>query len=176
MLRILLLIVVLLVACKKEEPPVLLEPKAEIIRVAEPTPLPPQPSPTALPAPATQLDPTENPRAELKIVQMHGTNFLVTWKFLPPKVGELFAVHVQATDAEGKPLTDPKLTVNATMPAHGHGMMTEPQVNMIAPGQWKIEGMKLHMHGTWELETRIEAAGRKERLTATWEQPPEAAE
>ena len=91
--------------------------------------------------------------------------------------------HIQRRDAElslelkdlkGEPIPEPKLTIDATMPAHGHGMMTDPELKQLGPTTWRADGLKLHMHGAWQFEVRIEAAGVKEKLTASYEQPPQA--
>tara|TARA_R110002110_G_scaffold249872_5_gene466057 strand:+ start:729 stop:1070 length:342 start_codon:yes stop_codon:yes gene_type:complete len=44
---------------------------------------------------------------------------------------------------------DVRLTVDAIMPAHGHGMNYEVEVREIEPGQYVAEGFILHMPGLW---------------------------
>jgi hypothetical protein len=46
------------------------------------------------------------------------------------------------------------------MPAHGHGMVTEAKVTELAPGRFRVDGVKLHMPGVWELQLSMKAAGR----------------
>ena len=41
--------------------------------------------------------------------------------------------------------------VDAGMPAHGHGMMTEPVTTLQADGSYKTTGMLLSMPGDWEI-------------------------
>lgn len=101
-----------------------------------------------------------------------GAHFAAKWHFAPAKVGELFAADLTLTDSAGKPVTSPTLSVDVTMPAHGHGMMTDPELKQIAPTRWHVDGLKLHMHGAWQFEVRVESVGVKERLTAMYEQPP----
>lgn len=97
-------------------------------------------------------------------------------QFRVPKVGELFAVDVRVTDARsGAAMTAQKVTVDATMPEHGHGMMTAPEHRQTAPGHWRTEGMKLHMHGNWLLAATAELAGETDVLKLPFVQPPEAA-
>ena len=103
-----------------------------------------------------------------------GMHFSATWRFLAPRVGEIFAVDVDLADVAGQPLAAAAVTLAATMPAHGHGMMTDPEVRQTAAGHWHAEGFKLHMHGTWELAVEVTANGQKERLTAPWQQAPAA--
>ena len=41
--------------------------------------------------------------------------------------------------------------VDADMPAHGHGINTTPEFERLENGNYRIDGMKLHMPGAWEL-------------------------
>lgn len=52
---------------------------------------------------------------------------------------------------------DPKLgkaleliNFTAVMPSHRHGMITKAQISKAADGRYRIDGVKLHMPGTWE--------------------------
>lgn len=78
--------------------------------------------------------------------------FNVGIEFGLPKVGELFSVEVTVSDAKGGALpTETQVKLDATMPEHGHGMMTEPKVTALGSGKWRVDGMKLHMQGKWVL-------------------------
>lgn len=48
--------------------------------------------------------------------------------------------------------TDFTLTVNATMPAHGHGMNTVPTVTVDPSGMATVDGMLFHMRGWWQMD------------------------
>lgn len=43
------------------------------------------------------------------------------------------------------------LRVDAAMPAHGHGMMTDPKTILQPDGSFLTTGMLLHMPGDWEI-------------------------
>jgi hypothetical protein len=43
------------------------------------------------------------------------------------------------------------LRVDAAMPSHGHGMMTDPVTTLQEDGSYKTTGMLLSMPGHWEL-------------------------
>ena len=58
-----------------------------------------------------------------------------------------------ASDAWLKDLTAPKF--DAVMPGHHHGMITRPKVNAIKPGEYLIEGVKLHMAGDWTINLNL---------------------
>ena len=49
-----------------------------------------------------------------------------------------------------------KLVVVADMPAHSHGMNTKPEVTLISPGKYRIDGMLFHMAGDWVITVRID--------------------
>jgi len=51
-------------------------------------------------------------------------------------------------------------TFEARMPAHHHGMMVNPRVSTVGPGDYRIDGVKLHMQGTWELSLAVMANGQ----------------
>jgi len=60
-----------------------------------------------------------------------------------------------------------ELLVEATMPAHRHGMNYKPTVTREGPGRWRADGLLLHMPGEWQFRFDIREDGRTERLTDT---------
>lgn len=94
-----------------------------------------------------------------------------------PAVGELFRVVTTIHDARtGELLEDAEYTLDATMPAHGHGMMTRPLHGPLGDGRYLSEGMKLHMPGLWHLRVRAKEQGagagrREDSATLIYEQP-----
>ncbi len=153
-------IALLAVACAKEAPTAEPVPPMAVAAQAAPAAV------VALPAPATETRAVE--------LVAHGAHFTATWHFAPAKLGELFAADLTLTDLAGQPVPNPTLAIDVTMPAHGHGMMTDPELKPFAPTRWHVDGLKLHMYGAWQFAIRVESAGVKERLTAMYEQPPEA--
>ena len=148
-------------------------PEAAPAPAPTPAPVPADVSPVAAPAAAT---PVNLEQVGIRRVKLTGKTLTATWAFVPPKVGELFTIDVMIADATGKPPENATVTVDATMPAHGHGMMTEPVVTPRGPGLWHAEGLRLHMHGAWELSVTVTTAAGKEKLTAPWDQPPATVE
>ena len=55
------------------------------------------------------------------------------------------------------------LRVDAAMPAHGHGMMTDPVTTQQPDGSYKTTGMLLSMPGVWEIYFDIDNGGTIER-------------
>ena len=48
--------------------------------------------------------------------------------------------------------TDVTLDVEATMPAHGHGMNTVPTATVDDVGMITVDGMLFHMRGWWQVD------------------------
>lgn len=49
--------------------------------------------------------------------------------------------------------------VDATMPAHRHGMNYRPTLQPLGDGLWRVEGLLFHMRGAWELTLSVQAPG-----------------
>jgi hypothetical protein len=67
-----------------------------------------------------------------------------------------FTLAVEVLPAPGTTLEESlALTVDATMPAHGHGMNTVPYVASTTNGVFSVTGMQLHMPGSWRLSFEV---------------------
>ena len=87
-----------------------------------------------------------------------GGNYHIHWESDPAVIphNELFDMEVIVHDSEHKPLDgEVSITVDATMPAHGHGMEVTPTVDG-GPTTFNVEGMKLHMMGEWEFGVNVD--------------------
>ncbi len=91
--------------------------------------------------------------------------YLVHYTSQPQQIplNEPFTLDVQVVRADGKPLTGERLSVDGRMPEHRHGMTTQPIVQVLSGGHFKVEGMLFHMPGRWELYFDISSEGRTER-------------
>jgi len=69
----------------------------------------------------------------------------------------LHAWMVRVEDANGARVVAPiLLTIDGGMAQHGHGFDTQPQVAQRLPnGDYRIDGMKFHMGGDWQLKLQI---------------------
>ncbi len=68
-----------------------------------------------------------------------------------------WVLHVETAD--GKPIADAKIVVSGGMPAHNHGLPTQPSVTKnLGNGDYLVEGMRFHMLGDWEIRVTIDAA------------------
>jgi hypothetical protein len=84
----------------------------------------------------------------------------------PPALGEFFDVVVTVKDRDGVAIEDAKVTVNARMPQHNHGMETEPVPVpgdcaagprcRFAGGEYRSKGFKFHMGGQWTITVDVE--------------------
>ncbi len=57
------------------------------------------------------------------------------------------------------------LEVDADMPAHGHGINTEPTVKPLGNGKYQVDGILFHMKGDWELYLDVVDGPVRERAT-----------
>ena len=71
---------------------------------------------------------------------------------------------LQVEDARGEPVENAVINVQGGMPAHDHGLPTRPQVEYLEAGRYRLEGMRFHMMGVWEVILDIEAGGQKDTL------------
>jgi hypothetical protein len=78
--------------------------------------------------------------------------FALAWRFVPakPKIGEFFTVEFAVCNRAG-PATPETLRVDATMPAHRHGMNFQPKITATGANTYRAEGMMFHMPGKWQL-------------------------
>ncbi len=59
-------------------------------------------------------------------------------------------------DANDKAVNNARIAISGGMPAHGHGLPTQPRVEKkIGDGQYLIAGMKFNMDGQWKLRFLI---------------------
>lgn len=87
----------------------------------------------------------------------------------PIPVNRLFRVHLEVfrSAERAERVTDAKVSVDADMPDHGHGMNTAPEVSPGPGGGYLVEGMKFHMPGTpaapWRMTVKVKAGGHSDR-------------
>ena len=72
-----------------------------------------------------------------------------------------WVLHVETADA--RPVEDASIEVDGGMPAHNHGLPTQPVVTEIGNGDYLVKGLKFSMTGHWEMWFEIQAAGPIEK-------------
>lgn len=90
--------------------------------------------------------------------ETEGGSFTVSWAPTPDPIAlsEEFDLAITVAESGGGAPEGARLGVDATMPAHGHGMPVLPTVTESAPGQWVAEGLLFQMAGDWVLEIVVE--------------------
>lgn len=61
-------------------------------------------------------------------------------------------VQVHSTEQE---LANLQLEVVGDMPLHRHGLPTQPTVEKLAPGRFRVSGLRFHMPGWWRMSMRV---------------------
>ena len=104
----------------------------------------------------------------------------------PPPLGELFQVHAVVTLDDGTPVETGKLSLNARMPKHDHGMETLPKVrpgacvtaDTDAPpvcrhpgGRYTADGFKFHMGGDWTVMVDVDGPAGPDSTTFVYRMP-----
>lgn len=75
-------------------------------------------------------------------------------------------VNVQDLSSTRAPEPPVKITADADMPEHNHGMQITPEVDYFGQGQYEVKGLLFHMAGYWELKLELlNAEGQKELVT-----------
>ena len=72
-------------------------------------------------------------------------------------VNELHVWRLELRDPDGDPVEGATIGVDGDMPAHGHGLPTQPEARELGGGRYEIEGMKFQMGGDWFVELAIDA-------------------
>jgi hypothetical protein len=81
----------------------------------------------------------------------------------PINVVHEWVLHIETSD--GQPVTGAAVTIDGDMPAHGHGMPTQPQVTgNLGGGDYRVEGMSFQMGGYWIVDVTVTAAGQTDLI------------
>ena len=104
-------------------------------------------------------DPPPADPASVVVASQHG---LYEVAVRPPParapVNRLHRWHLRLRDADGEPVSGASVDVDGDMPAHGHGLPTQPIVRELGGGRYDVEGMQFQMGGAWYVRFRIAAA------------------
>ncbi|MBE0614551.1 MAG: FixH family protein [Burkholderiales bacterium] len=88
----------------------------------------------------------------------------LAFRTTPPviKVGELFSLRAEVCPQAGTRVSG--LKVDASMPAHKHGMNYQPRVRQTGPGSYAATGLMFHMPGRWQFTFDVETPAGRERI------------
>ena len=74
-----------------------------------------------------------------------------------------WVLHIESEG--GKPVTGADVEVTGGMPAHDHGLPTRPRVTTeLEDGNYRLDGMRFHMAGDWELTISISVDGKTDTV------------
>lgn len=74
-----------------------------------------------------------------------------------------WVLHIETPD--GQPVEGASITVGGDMPAHGHGMPTQPEVTAdLGGGDYRVEGMAFQMGGYWIIDVTVTAGGETDLI------------
>lgn len=75
----------------------------------------------------------------------------------PIVINRLHGWTVTVRRADGTPVSGAAITIDGGMPEHDHGLPTAPRVVAgEAPGAYRVEGLRFHMGGAWEIVVSID--------------------
>ena len=103
--------------------------------------------------------------AELEGAQrIESAHYVIAWRADPQKipVGKHFAVDLIACPKAGAPAAS-SVGVDASMPAHGHGMNYKPSIKAASAERWRADGLMFHMPGQWEMVFDVRGGDLSER-------------
>lgn len=84
----------------------------------------------------------------------------------PLRTRTLQTVRIAVTDAAGAPVDGATIGVDGGMPAHGHGLPTQPRVTrFLGGGEYVMEGLRFNMGGWWVLELDVAGPAGSDRIT-----------
>jgi hypothetical protein len=93
--------------------------------------------------------------------------FVVTYQseLEPLQINELHAWVLHIENPQGEAITNARIEVDGGMPEHNHGLATRPRVTAeTGGGNYRLDGLRFHMHGNWELLLTIVANGKTDTV------------
>ena len=77
-------------------------------------------------------------------------------------------LHIETADST--PVEAAEIVVDGGMPAHAHGLPTQPRVVAdLGNGDYRLEGLRFHMPGLWEIAITIDVDGTRDRVVIALE-------
>ena len=96
-------------------------------------------------------------------VRVEAGHFSLLVRLDPPSmpVGRFLVAEIAVWPPDaGAPVE--RVSIDAVMPAHGHGMNYAATVAPAGPGRWLASGLMLHMPGLWRFRVTVTGGGRSE--------------
>jgi hypothetical protein len=84
----------------------------------------------------------------------------------PIPINQIHHWELTIVTAAGEAVVGAEITIEGGMPAHDHGLPTWPRVSQeLGEGRYRVEGLRFHMAGHWEIYVTIKAQGRTDTVT-----------
>lgn len=81
------------------------------------------------------------------------------------EINEFLEWILTVESVSGEAVSPARITVGGGMPAHGHGLPTQPQVSeYLGEGKYLVKGLKFSMNGRWELSFDIQSEDQKDKV------------
>lgn len=96
--------------------------------------------------------------------------FVVTYQsdLEPLRINTLHAWTVHVETASGEAVPGASIAVSGGMPLHNHGLPTAPRVTAeLGGGDYRLEGMRFHMAGPWEVTLLISSDEQTDSVLIT---------
>ena len=142
------------------------EPSPSASPAASATPAPPSAPTTMTPSPTEAATATPRPNVADNVPSESGL-FVGSWSSDPqtPPINVVHAWVLHIETAAGDPVEGATVTIDGDMPAHGHGMPTQPQVTAdLGGGDYRVEGMAFQMGGYWIIDVSVTAGDRTDLI------------
>lgn len=83
-----------------------------------------------------------------------------------PEINRIHSWVLHIENADGVGIEGATVEVEGGMPAHDHGLPTRPRVTAdLGGGDYKLQGMRFHMNGYWEVVVTITTDDGKSKIT-----------
>jgi hypothetical protein len=82
----------------------------------------------------------------------------------PVPLNQIHSWTVHIDTAGGAALDNAQVAFDGGMPAHNHGLATAPAVTALGHGDYRVEGLRFHMQGAWELRITVRYDNMSDRI------------
>lgn len=95
-----------------------------------------------------------------------GNKLNISSLLLPLQINRIHSWEIELRNQSGLPIEGASIEVIGGMPAHDHGLPTQPQVSASdVPGIYLVEGIRFHMPGDWEMIFSISVNNQSDTAT-----------
>lgn len=82
----------------------------------------------------------------------------------PVPLNQIHTWTLHLETAAGVALDKAQVEFSGGMPAHNHGLATAPVVTALGQGDYRVEGLRFHMQGDWELRISVRHDNKSDRI------------